>query len=175
MTFAPKDPLLVIAKVVVWFLLVVMAIGCGATLLAIPAVLLDIGGITADLAAQGAPPETRWLIVLVLLGAFALLAMLVQFFRYLLRIIDTVRDGDPFVPDNAKRLTIMAWLMLAVQVVALPLTGLGVYITKTVGENPGTIDADFDASGFVLVLTLFILARVFRHGTAMRDDLEGTV
>ncbi len=26
-----------------------------------------------------------------------------------------------------------------------------------------------------LALLLFILARVFRHGAAMRDDLEGTV
>ena len=29
--------------------------------------------------------------------------------------------------------------------------------------------------GLALVVTLFILARVFRHGAAMRDDLIGTV
>ena len=31
------------------------------------------------------------------------------------------------------------------------------------------------AWGILLVLILFILARVFRHGAAMREDLEGTV
>jgi hypothetical protein len=30
-------------------------------------------------------------------------------------------------------------------------------------------------SGLLLVLVLFILARVFRVGAAMRDDLEGTI
>lgn len=34
---------------------------------------------------------------------------------------------------------------------------------------------DFSLSSLFLSLTLFILARVFRHGAAMRDDLEGTV
>ena len=32
-----------------------------------------------------------------------------------------------------------------------------------------------DLTGFLIVLVLFILARVFRHGAAMREDLEGTV
>lgn len=32
-----------------------------------------------------------------------------------------------------------------------------------------------DASGILLVILLFILARVFRKGTEMREDLEGTV
>ena len=35
--------------------------------------------------------------------------------------------------------------------------------------------ANMLVSGLVLTLVLFILARVFRLGTAMRDDLEGTV
>ena len=29
--------------------------------------------------------------------------------------------------------------------------------------------------GILMVIILFILARVFRHGAAMREDLEGTV
>ena len=38
-----------------------------------------------------------------------------------------------------------------------------------------TIDAGLDIEGILLALILFILARVFRHGARMRDDLEGTV
>ena len=40
----------------------------------------------------------------------------------------------------------------------------------------GTIQSNvFSLSGILMVLVLFILARVFRHGAAMREDLEGTV
>jgi hypothetical protein len=35
--------------------------------------------------------------------------------------------------------------------------------------------ADVPLAGLFLALVLFILARVFREGTRMRDDLEGTV
>ena len=38
-----------------------------------------------------------------------------------------------------------------------------------------TVDAGLDVSGILLVVILFILARVFRHGTTMREELEGTV
>ena len=30
-------------------------------------------------------------------------------------------------------------------------------------------------TGWLAVLLLFVLARVFNHGTRIRDDLEGTV
>ena len=50
------------------------------------------------------------------------------------------------------------------------------YIAKLFEDHDGvTIDAGLDLSGIVLVVVLFILARVFRHGAAMRADLEGTV
>ena len=36
-------------------------------------------------------------------------------------------------------------------------------------------DGGLDGGSILLTLILFILARVFRHGAAMREDLEGTV
>ncbi|WP_370178175.1 DUF2975 domain-containing protein, partial [Alteriqipengyuania sp.] len=93
----------------------------------------------------------------------------------LLRLVNSVHEGDPFAPENGDRLSMMAWLMLAINILALPVAGLGAYIAKTAGEEPGTVDASFDFGGLVLILTLFILARVFRHGSAMREELEGTV
>ena len=38
-----------------------------------------------------------------------------------------------------------------------------------------SVDADFSTNGLLLALVLFILARVFRTGAKMREDLEGTV
>ncbi|UUX98999.1 hypothetical protein [Sphingomonas sp. J315] len=51
----------------------------------------------------------------------------------------------------------------------MPLVGV---IAEHLGTHSG-VDMSFDS--LVLALVLFILARVFRHGTALRDDLEGTV
>jgi hypothetical protein len=93
----------------------------------------------------------------------------------MLAIVRSVGEGDPFIPANADRLTAMGWIMLAINIAAIPLAILGTYIASIAGEDAISVDAGVDFGGIVLVLTLFILARVFRHGTAMRADLEGTV
>ena len=91
----------------------------------------------------------------------------------LLAMVETVRAGDPFVAVNAQRLHAIAWAMLALQ-------GLGVMmgaIAKAISTpaHPIDIDAGFSTGGWLAVLLTFVLARVFAHGTAMRDDLQGTV
>jgi len=37
------------------------------------------------------------------------------------------------------------------------------------------LDTHMSLTGLLVGLVLLILARVFRHGAAMREDLEGTV
>ena len=93
--------------------------------------------------------------------------------KRLLAMVETVRAGDPFVAVNAQRLQAIAWAMLALQ-------GLGVMmgaIAKAISTpaHPIDIDAGFSTGGWLAVLLTFVLARVFAHGTAMRDDLQGTV
>lgn len=41
--------------------------------------------------------------------------------------------------------------------------------------HPLDIDWNFSLTRWLAVLLLFVLARVFEHGTRMRDELEGTV
>ena len=88
-------------------------------------------------------------------------------------------EGDPFVPVNAERLSLMAWLMLGVQLLVWAAVPFALQLTDFVrifGEDSDIkIDGGFDLSGILLIIILFILARVFRHGAAMREDLEGTV
>jgi len=96
----------------------------------------------------------------------------VVFFRLLTRIVQSVDAGNPFLPINARRLRNMGWLALAFQLVALPVIFLQSRLDEISGQPSGL---DLDLGGFVLALTLFVLARVFAHGAAMRDDLEGTV
>ena len=89
--------------------------------------------------------------------------------RRLLAIVDTVRVGDPFILDNAERLTAIAWRVLALELLRLVVAA----IAATVWEA-GHIDA-FSFAPWLAVLLLFVLAGVFAHGARLRADLEGTV
>ena len=103
----------------------------------------------------------------------AVIVLAFQFVRKLLQIIRTVGDGDPFDTANADRLQAMAWLSLSIQIVGIVM-GLIVHgLSKTLGETDMHYDLEF--TSVILILLLFILARVFRRGAEMRSELEGTV
>ena len=91
----------------------------------------------------------------------------------LLAIVETVREGDPFVPANAARLQTIAWVLVALQLVSMIIGGIADVISSP--AHPVDLDAGFSISGWLAVLLTFVLARVFVEGTSMRDDLEGTV
>ncbi|MCB2079608.1 MAG: DUF2975 domain-containing protein [Novosphingobium sp.] len=175
MAAKPKDPLLMIAKGIVWFLLGIVAFAGIIVAISAPGVLLFGGEFAGAHEGMALTMNMRLLIAGLLAGVALALFLAWRFFLHLLRIVRSVGEGDPFVPANADRLTAMAWLMLAINVIGLPLAALGAWIAATVGEEPGTADVGVDFGGLLLILTLFILARVFRHGTQLREDLEGTV
>ena len=91
----------------------------------------------------------------------------------LLRMVETVRAGDPFVAANAYRLHAIAWLMVALQLISMVIGGIGKAISTA--EHPFHLDAGFSASGWLAVILTFVLARVFAEGALMREDLEGTI
>jgi len=93
--------------------------------------------------------------------------------KRLLAIVETVREGDPFVAANASRLQAIAWVLLALNVISIVIGA----IAKTVSTPayPLHINAGFSIGGWLAVLLTFLLARVFAEGTLMREDLEGTV
>jgi hypothetical protein len=175
------DPLLMIAKGILYFLMGVMcvaALGCLAGMVGFFAFPEEI----AKELGKDAPgidfAQFRWAIEIVLLLAVGILGMLFRVFLLLKRVVDTVGQGDPFVPVNASRLTQMAWIVLAMQVIGIPLAALGMWIQKMTED--AVADAEIHVSGgngngLLLVLILFVLARVFRKGAEMRAELEGTV
>ncbi len=91
----------------------------------------------------------------------------------LLAIVDTVRDGDPFVVANAARLQQIAWAVLALEVMHFAV-GL-VTASVSTAAAPLNLGWGFSLTRWLAVLLLFVLARVFEHGAWMRDELEGTV
>jgi len=177
----PNDLLLLAGQVLAIIMQIFVAIGAAALVLALPILLFAGDMIDAEIAsefgkaASGLPMAPAIALIAIALG---LLAMLFIFLAKLRAIIATVGEGDPFAPENAKRLNLMAWLLLAMQLLAVPAAGFGLMLAKWADqfENQSiTIDAGLDFTGILMVILLFILARVFKHGAAMREDLEGTV
>jgi len=90
-------------------------------------------------------------------------------------IVETVRIGDPFVALNAKRLETIAWALLGLQLLRLVVGFVISVVAKQAEPLHIDINWDFSIVGWLAVLLLFVLARVFEHGARMREDLEGTV
>jgi len=93
--------------------------------------------------------------------------------RRLLDIVESVRAGNPFAGKNATRLEVIAWALVGLQVLSLIIGGIAKLVSTA--NHPFNVDAGFSTSGWLSVLLLFVLARVFAQGALMRDELEGTV
>ena len=173
-----KDPLLGAAHVILAlgiallvFVMAMILIGLGAIL------TVGRGEVMAELTAAGAPDNVYWAVVVVLVLVEALMIIALRFVLELSGIVKSVGRGDPFEPANADRLWRMGWQTVAAHAAAIPAGAIGVWIKSVSGEAGKTLDVEFNlgSGGVLLILTLFILARVFRHGAVMREDLEGTV
>jgi Protein of unknown function (DUF2975) len=90
------------------------------------------------------------------------------------RIVDTASTGDPFVTENADRLNRIACLLLAIQAVGLAFsTAMNLFPDPV--RNDISTGFDLSASGVLAALLIFVLAQIFRRGSEMRAELEGTV
>lgn len=93
-------------------------------------------------------------------------------FTALLRILATVRIGDPFTLANAQRLQRIGWALLVIQLLDLGMGGFTAWFAmlhvRAASWSP-------DIGGWIAVLMVFVLAGVFARGAAMRDDLAMTI
>lgn len=182
MTESSKDALLLSGHILARLLQAACALAAAIVLLLIPVVLLLSLDMLPGLSAadrmgpiQASPVSV--VIILVLLSL--ILAALFQFFGKLRAIIGSAGEGDPFTPENAERLNAMAWLFLGVKILAVIVGGLRFHLVNLLGigaDNgnwPGFSIYDLDAA--MIVIVLFILARIFHTGAAMRADLKATV
>jgi hypothetical protein len=173
-----KDVLLVTAKVGTILVRIFLAIGMAAIGI-VGAVTVINGGVPPEgfkIVVEGAQRnDVTGAVLVVLVIALASLSLAYDFVTRLAQIIDTVGQGDPFTDANAKRLTRMGWTAIAIQVIAIPAGLLSVWLKPQLAEGTFSVESDFSLTGIGLAIVLFILARVFRKGTEMRDDLEGTV
>ena len=88
-------------------------------------------------------------------------------------IVSTVNEGDPFVAQNADRLQQIAWSVLSLELLHLSVGAVLAAVASTAA--PLNTGWTFSFTPWLAVLLLFVLARVFDHGTRMREELERTV
>lgn len=89
----------------------------------------------------------------------------------LLAIVATVRSGDPFVAQNAARLKTIAWCTLIGQLFEL-VNGAMAAAMNAAGSN---IEWHWSATGWLAVVLLFVLARVFEEGARLREDAGSVI
>ena len=171
-----RDSLLTLVWWLLTFLLALCLFVGLFCLLAYPVMLLNKDYFVAEFARSGISASAfPWIGVLGILGA-AEFALSFLFLRHLRRMIDSVVDGHPFESMNAERLRRMAWLSIATQIVAVPLSRLVIWF-DAMPQAPNVHHGNDGISigSILLTLVLFVLARVFRTGAEMEQDLEGTV
>jgi len=179
--FSVTSLLLKIATWFCWFIVAVLTLALGAVVVGLGVALVA----PAVLAQLDIPPELHGVPLLPILGAalFAVAGGLICMIFVLLAvratagIVDTAIAGDPFVGENAERLKRIGWCLLGVMVVEfLSMMVIAAIVPDNLpeGVNIGG-GSEPDPVGLLAVLQVFVLARIFKHGAQMRDELEGTV
>ncbi|MBO9519623.1 MAG: DUF2975 domain-containing protein [Porphyrobacter sp.] len=176
MTTLTKDPLLTTGKVLTILVRIGLVIGMIGLGIAGTVVAIGATGLTEHIVVKTTGVgEVKWAAVLVIFTMLISLGLMYEFVTRLAQIIDTVGKGDPFTLENAARLTRMGWLALTVQILAIPVTVISSWLETHVDEGVFQLQSNISFTGLVVAVLMFILARVFRKGAEMREDLEGTV
>jgi hypothetical protein len=163
-----------IAHIVLRILIVLNWLG-GAAILALLVVMPNEQWIMAAFKIPPSPDADRLVMGLRAVAVLGLATIPLNYvvLKRLLAIVQTVREGDPFVAANASRLQTIAWSLLALQLFSIVIGAIGKAVSTS--AHPVHLDAGFSINGWLAVLLTFLLARVFAEGALMREDLKGTV
>ncbi len=176
MTVNSNEAVLKVTRGFIFLFMGLTALGGVAMVLGLVVLPIFWTDIVAEVAKSSPEAELTGLMLPILaLLAFAILMLAIVWIilRKLLALIGTVAEGDPFVRANAVRLKAIAWFLVAIQVIGIPMGGLVVWIGDRLHE--ADMHGDFSISGVLSILLVFVLAGVFEKGAAMREELEGTV
>lgn len=105
-----------------------------------------------------------------LIGVLVVVCAVVFVCLELRRILATLAAGDPFVPDNAVRLTRIA---IAIAITQLMRYVIAIFVGLMV--NGTSLEFSVDLIAWASVAALFILSQVFREGTRLRDEEKMTI
>ena len=103
-----------------------------------------------------------------LAGVLVVVSAVVFVCLELQKILGTLAEGDPFVPDNAGRLT-----RIAIAITQLMRYLIAIFMGVMVHGT--SVELSVDLIAWASVAALFILSQVFREGTRLRDEEKMTI
>ncbi|PVM86875.1 DUF2975 domain-containing protein [Caulobacter radicis] len=146
--------------------------------LALVTVLVLLLSFNPDLLASMLPGEAAEILrkygagAAVALGGWALMSggwmAIVERLR---KIFATMILGDPFHPDNVRRLRVMGIVLAALEIGRYVLSAL----TRILVPSDKSPEGSFTLTAWFSVLVVFVLAEVFREGARLRREAELTI
>lgn len=158
---------------VIFWLAIIIGVG-GALILGIGLIGSMNGGTVslpgAQAVAEGVPMGR---LIAALVGLVVFVTGIAYICSQLRRILVTLAEGDPFVPENPPRMTKIAIAIGAIEVVR-NCAVLILSATMDLGEGyRGVLGINLAAWGAVVVL--LILAQVFKEGSRLREEEKMTI
>jgi hypothetical protein len=89
------------------------------------------------------------------------------------RILMTLTEGDPFVPENARRLSHIGIAIAVIELVRVATVIIVRTVPAFVGDDPPQVSTQ--PILWISVAALFVLSQVFREGTRLRDEEKMTI
>jgi hypothetical protein len=104
-------------------------------------------------------------------------ALLILVLALLLRMARTLRDSDVFVPENARRLHVIAAAIVAMGILGPLVDTVTAHLLISGTPISPAVPFAYTVSAAPVLLGLLVaaLAEVFRQGTRLRADTEGLV
>jgi len=107
------------------------------------------------------------------LASFAALAAVVQFIlNRLRRIFQTLTAGDPFQPENVRRLRAIGFALVVLEGFTYLFRVVVAWVFR---DDVGAPKFTLDLTPWFAVLVVFVLAEVFREGARLRSEAELTI
>ncbi|HEY8573486.1 DUF2975 domain-containing protein [Phenylobacterium sp.] len=115
---------------------------------------------------------SRWPVVTggLLAGAVYIAGVLV-IVGCLRRIFVTLTAGDPFHPDNVRRLRLIGVMLAALECGRYLVRAASAWLVPDIER----VNANFSPTAWFSVLVVFVLAEVFREGARLRREAELTI
>jgi hypothetical protein len=87
------------------------------------------------------------------------------------RIFVTLTAGDPFHPDNVRRLRLIGVMLAALELGRYAVWAIGAWLLP----GAGRAQPNMSLTAWFSVLVVFVLAEVFREGARLRREAELTI
>jgi hypothetical protein len=106
-----------------------------------------------------------------LVMALVYMAGILVIIERLRRIFGTLTAGDPFHPDNVRRLRVIGLMLAGLELVRYLLWIVGASLLPDIDR----VESEFSLTAWFSVLVVFVLAEVFREGARLRREAELTI